>query len=293
MFVLKSLKKISVIGLGLLGSSVTLSVSRALSNVACIGYSHRESTRQKAREMGVVDVVCDDICESVKESDIVILATPIFTFEDIFAQIAPALKPGCIVTDVGSTKVLPHRWARNIFKDNAVYVGSHPIAGSEKRGLEYARDDLLVGANCIITEDEYTDAAAANLLGEFWSALGCYIKRMTPAVHDRIFGRVSHLPHLTAAALINATSHDDIVFAGKGFIDTTRVASGPANIWTDILLANGENSTSGIDELISELEKIKQAIKQGDEPGLAKLLDNAREKRAELIKEKLANREII
>ena len=290
---LKDLRQISVIGLGLLGSSVTLAVSRALPRVRSVGYSHREYTRQKALEMGVVDRVKDNLADSVRNSDLVILATPIFTFKDIFAEIKGSLKDSCIVTDVGSTKVLPHKWAKQVFGVEIRYVGSHPIAGSEKRGVEYGRDDLFAGANCILTQRSDTSVEAVEILKDFWSKLGAFVKIMSPVEHDRIFGRVSHLPHLTAAALMNATCKKDVCYAGKGFIDTTRVASGPSNIWADILLANGVNTTKGVDKLIGELEKIKEAILNNDEKALTRLLDGARNKRSELIEMKIANGEII
>jgi cyclohexadieny/prephenate dehydrogenase len=130
-----------VIGLGLLGSSVTLAISRNSFGVKTAGYSHRPSTRARARRLGVADVVFDDIRKSVADADVVILATPICTFGNTFKAIASALKKGCIVTDVGSTKVLPHKWAKHFLPKYVNYVGSHPIAGSEQRGVEFGRDD--------------------------------------------------------------------------------------------------------------------------------------------------------
>ncbi|MBU2596004.1 MAG: prephenate dehydrogenase/arogenate dehydrogenase family protein, partial [Planctomycetes bacterium] len=132
---MKNLQQVTVIGLGLLGSSVTLAVSRGNWGVKTAGYSHRETTRKRARKLGVADVIFDDIEESVADADIVILATPISTFRIIYKSIRSALKKGCIVTDVGSTKVLPHQWAKQYLPSYVSYVGSHPIAGSEQRGV--------------------------------------------------------------------------------------------------------------------------------------------------------------
>jgi len=140
---MKDLKQVAVIGLGLLGGSISLAVLRSFARVKVVGHTHRCSTRDKARELAVASEVVDDICQSVSNSDLVILATPLCTFENIFAEIADALPDGCIVTDVGSTKVLPHRWAAGKLPKKVHYVGSHPIAGSEQRGVEFARDDLF------------------------------------------------------------------------------------------------------------------------------------------------------
>ena len=204
-----------------------------------------------------------------------------------------ALPAGCIVTDVGSTKGLVHRWAEKILPKNVYYVGSHPIAGSEQRGVEFARDDLFEKALCILTTTPKTNRKAVGTLWRFWSAIGCTIKIMTPVQHDRILAQVSHLPHITAVSLVNANNIEDLKFAGKGFIDMTRIASGPANIWVDVLLTNANNITKGIDRITAELGKMKAAIKNGDGRQIEKLLEAARNKRNEMIAYKMKNKEII
>ncbi len=282
-----------MVGLGLLGGSITLAVLRTFSRVKVVGYTHRAITRRKARQLAVATEVVDDVKSSVSDADIVILATPIRTFEEIFSQIADALPSGCIVTDVGSTKVLPHRWAARKLPKTAHYVGSHPITGSEQRGIEFARDDLFDQATCILTTTKRPNNRAVQTLRKFWSELGCCVKLMTPAEHDRIFANVSHLPHLIAAALINANNAKELKFAGKGFIDTSRVASGPANIWADVLLTNANNTTRSIDKIIAELVKLKKAIKSQDKKQIENLLEAARSKRAALINYKIKKKELI
>jgi prephenate dehydrogenase len=292
-FILKDLRQITVIGLGLLGGSVALTAQRSGGMAKVVGFSHRPSTRRKARQFSIATNIVDDLSSSVVGSDIVILATPIYTFENIFAEISTHLKAGAVVTDVGSTKVLPHRWAAKQLPKNVYYVGSHPIAGSEQRGVEFSRDDLLEQADCIVTATKSTNRQAIRTVKEFWSRLGCRVKQMSPAEHDKVFANVSHLPHITAAALVNANDNDQLKYAGKGFMDTSRVASSPANIWVDILLANAGNCAKGIDRLKKELEEIKKAIKADDHKKLEKLLGKARGRRAKLIKDKLRKRELI
>ncbi len=289
---MKDLEKISVIGMGLLGSSVTLAIGRAFPRIEVVGFSHRAATREKARQMQVADVIEETLQGSVDQADLVILATPIRTFEAYFEQMQPCLKDGCMVTDVGSTKELPHRWAGRIFGNRVFYAGSHPIAGSEKRGVEYARDDLLFGARCIVTKTGGTNASTVKTLERFWTKLGCRVQVMSPQKHDRIFGHISHLPHLTAAALVNANLTETLKFAGKGFIDTSRVASGPANIWTDILLTNAENTAEGIDRLIAELGQLKTAILKKDEKRIQMLLEKARTRREAMIAYKIKQKEL-
>ena len=290
---MNDLRQITVMGLGLLGGSISLAALRSFTRIKVVGYTHRPSTRAKARRLAVATEVVDCLKSSVSKADIVILATPIATFEKTFSEIADTLPSGCIVTDVGSTKVLPHRWAAKKLPKRVHYVGSHPIAGSEQRGVEFARDDLFEGAMCILTTTKKTNRQAVQTLKKFWSKLGCSVKSMTPAEHDRIFANVSHLPHITAAALINANNNEELKFAGKGFMDTSRIASGPANIWADVLLTNANNTTKGIDKIIAELVKLKKAIKKENKREIEKLLEKARTKRAALIKYKIKQKEII
>jgi len=298
---LKDLKQITVIGLGLLGGSIILTVLRTFARVKIAGYSHRRTTRRKGRQLAATALrhcsgrakIVDDINESVSNADLVILATPICTFEKIFSDIADSLPAGCIVTDVGSTKVLSHRWAARKLPKAVHYVGSHPIAGSEQRGVEFARDDLFEQTTCILTTTKKTNRQAVQTLKRFWSELGCCVKLMRPAEHDRIFANISHLPHIIAAALINTNSSEELKFAGKGFIDTSRIASGPANIWADVLATNADNATKGIDKIIAELEKMKKALKSQNKKQIENLLEKARCKRSELIKYKIKKKELI
>ena len=280
-------------GLGLLGGSIASGVLRCFSGVKVVGFSHRASTRARARELAVAGEVVDSLEQSVCGADLVILATPISTFEDIFGRIGKFLQDGCIVTDVGSTKVLPHRWAQNMLPRRVHYVGSHPIAGSEKRGVDFARDDLYDRAMCILTATQKTNRQAVRMLEEFWSKLGCLVKLMKPAEHDRIFANVSHVPHVTAAALTNATNGREMKFAGKGFLDTSRIASGPANIWADVLMTNTGNISKGIDKVMAELLKLKKAVDSKDREQIEKLLTAAKKKREKLIDYKIEQKEII
>jgi prephenate dehydrogenase len=290
---MKKLEQISVIGTGLLGASVTLAAGQSLPEITTVAYSHRPVTRRKARRLGIADIIVDDITKCVETADIVILATPVSAFEQIFRDIANLLPDGCIVTDVGSTKALAHRWAKNFLAANVSYIGSHPIAGSEKRGVEFARDDLFFGARCILTKTANSNQNSLRTLRHLWSSLGCAVSVMTPPEHDRIFARISHLPHVLAAALINAGNPEQLKFAGKGFIDSSRIASGPANVWTDILITNSANISKSIEAVIRELRKLQRAVSKKNRNQIEKLIDRASSKRAALIKYKMRKNELL
>lgn len=290
---MKELKQISVIGMGLLGGSVSLAILRCLPGVRVVGYSHRPATRKKAKSLGAAHKIVDDIPKSVTATDLVIVATPICAFQQTFKAIKDSLPDGCIVTDVGSTKVLPHRWAAETLPATVYYVGSHPIAGSEQRGIEFASDNLFDQAHCVLTRTAKTDVGAIRTLKKFWSSLGCSVNVMEAGEHDRILANVSHTPHVVAAALINANRTDELKLAGKGFADTSRIASGPPNIWADVLLTNAANVSRSIDRVINELSKLQGAIDKGKKKRIEKLLEHARQKRSAMLKYKVDRRELI
>ncbi len=289
---MKSLRQVSIIGLGLLGGSVALGVRQRLPGTAVIGYSHRPATRRRAKALGVVTETAGNLKAAVATADLVVLATPIFTFEKYFIDLAGIVPPDCIITDVGSTKMLPHLWAEKRLTGRVRYVGSHPVAGSEQRGVEFARDDLFDRARCILTTTPTTDRRAVQTLRSFWSALGCSVQVMSPVEHDRVLANISHLPHVMAAGLVNASAEDEMLFAGKGFLDSTRIASGPPTVWTDVLLANRENIVAGMDRAIAELSKLRAAIKGGKREQIEQLLEAARRKRAALVKYKIRKKEL-
>ncbi len=261
--------------------------------MSVVGYSHRAATRAKARRLAIATEVAEQLSEAVSDVDLVILATPVFTFAEYFAHLNRLVRRGCIITDVGSTKVLPHRWAREQLTDGALYIGSHPIAGSEQRGIEFARDDLFVDARCILTTTQGANRVALGALRRFWSDLGCSVETMTAADHDRILANVSHLPHIIATGLVNASDPQDLRSAGKGYLDSTRIASGPADIWTDVLLANADNIVPGIDRVLAELTAVRHALKAEDRQTIQTLLEEARRKRAALVKYKIRKRELL
>ena len=278
---------------GLLGGSLAMSLSRCLPQVEVMGYAHRASTRRKVRQLGVVKEVTDSLADCVHDADIVVLATPICTFETLFRKMAVHLTEGCIVTDVGSTKVQVHQWARTYLPRSVHFVGSHPMAGSEQQGVEFARDDLFNRAACLVTHTGRIDPAVVALVVRLWRTLGCVVTCMTPVRHDRVVANISHTPHAAAVALVHASRSEFLPYAGKGFLDTSRIASGPANVWADIFLTNARQVDRGIETLIRQLRQIQKAIRQGRRSPLEKKLNQARDKRAAMVQDKLKSKELL
>ncbi len=200
-------RQLSILGVGLLGGSIGLACRTSLNNCKIIGYGHRKESLEEAVLSGVIDRGVADPAEAVEDADLVILCTPVGRFGDLLREIGPRLKKGAIVTDVGSTKRSVVAEAEKWLPAGAAFVGSHPMAGSEKRGVRFARADLFRDALCIVTPTAKTDAEAIGKVEGFWKMLGMWTKRMSAEEHDRLVGMVSHLPHVAAAALVAIRSH--------------------------------------------------------------------------------------
>jgi len=276
-----------------LGGSLGLAVGSALPGVRRVGYSHREVTVGKALELGVIDESCSTVAQAVRGARLVVLASPIGTFEEIMRKMDGHLAAGCIVTDVGSTKVLPVRLAGKYLRGDVEFVGSHPMAGSEQRGVEFSRGDLFFGARCIVTPTAKVKKQTVKFLEEFWTSIGMRVSHMTATRHDRVMGRISHLPHILAMSLLNISDPEQMLLCGKGFLDTTRIASGPINVWRDILTANAGNTEAAIGKLIKELAKAQKVLRQGDGKAIERLLGKAREKRNDLVEKKIQQGELL
>jgi prephenate dehydrogenase len=275
-------RRLSILGVGLLGGSIGLAVKEAVKGCTIVGYGHRRSSLQTAQQVGAIDESYDDPASAVRGADWVVLCTPVGVFPDVLRAIAPALASGVIVTDVGSTKASVVRIAKELVPKTAYFIGSHPMAGSEKRGVEFARADLLSGALCIVTPDESTNSDALVKVESFWRLLGMRTTRVSPAEHDRLLADVSHLPHAVAAALVAMQDEASFELAGKGFADTTRVAAGDAGLWRDIFLDNRDNLLAGIDRFRAQLDRLAKGLRESDASAVKAWLDAAAQRRGKL-----------
>ena len=280
-------QRLSIIGVGLLGGSIGLAVKAAGMRCHVVGYGHRSETVRRAKEVGAIDEFAASCKEAVRGMDLVILCTPVGLFTQIMAEVASDLPDQAIVTDVGSTKRSILKTSSNLLRNPARFVGSHPMAGSEKRGIEFARADLFQGARCILTPSDETDPAALERVDQFWQKLGMTTTRMSAADHDRLICDVSHLPHAVAAALIAMQSDAALPLAGKGFLDTTRIAGGDGALWRDILHDNADNLADSLARLRAQLDLILNLLSPSKRDELARWLDAAAERRAKLLAEKL------
>ncbi|WP_297454744.1 prephenate dehydrogenase/arogenate dehydrogenase family protein [Persephonella sp.] len=282
-------KNILIIGLGLIGGSIALSLKKEGYQGKIYGFDLSKDRVKKAIELGAIDegwTKLEDI--PWDKIDLVILSTPVRTFKEIAKKIKPFLKKDTVVTDVGSVKGDLVKQLEKILSP-VKFIGAHPIAGTEKEGVENAVIGLFKNKKLILTINEEDEATKR--LEKFWTDLGSKVEVMDADTHDFVFAAVSHLSHAVAFALVDAlislskeTGIDLFLYPGAGFKDFTRIAASSPNVWKDIFIENKENVLHTIDEFIKSIEKLRELIVQGDEERLIKLLSESREKRLSLEK---------
>jgi prephenate dehydrogenase len=279
------LRKLTILGPGLLGGSIGLAArQRKLAQRVAI-WARRPDAADQAYRLGAADDAGQDLPKMVAGADLVVLATPIGVMPALAEQLKPHLAPGCIVTDVGSVKYPVVNALTHTFAGTARFVGSHPMAGSEQSGIDAARANLFDGSVCIVTPRDDTDQPALKLVFDFWKALGCSVRTLAPQEHDEIVARISHLPHTVAAAVVNVVCRDGtqpLNFVGPGFKDLTRIASGPPEMWTEICLENRQEISRALGELIAELDRVRGLLDNADGIELQALLKRAKHFRDEL-----------
>lgn len=282
---MKKLDKLCVVGLGLIGGSIGMAVRKMRMAFKVYGLVRREESIEEARRYSVVDTATLDPRKAVTGSEMVIIATPIGTMEKIAAAIRPFVEKGCIVTDVGSSKLRVVGMLEKTFQPRSRFVGGHPMAGSERRGVRAARWDLFDGAPCILTPTGRTDEAALERVRELWENLGSKVSLLPPEIHDQIIAGVSHLPHVMAAALMNYLGRkrrDFLRYSGSGLRDLTRIAAGSPDLWTDICMSNRDELARAIGGYAKYLAGLEEALRQGDARKFRRALARGKELRDEL-----------
>ena len=271
------MRKLTIIGIGLLGGSIGLAARKRKAAGEVVGLVRRQATRVAAEKRGAVDWATLDLSAAVRGADLIILCTPIGTMASLARRVAKYLKPGCIVTDVGSVKAPVVRALEPIIaKAGGKYVGSHPMAGSEESGVHAARTNLFEGKVCIVTPTAHTNHTAQKKVIEFWTMLGATVRTLPPHDHDVMAARVSHLPHVVASALVNVVCRDGkrtLRYAGPGFRDTTRVASSAPEMWAEICAVNHHEIGRTLDDLIQQLTMARRNLGR---PALLKFLKRAK-----------------
>jgi prephenate dehydrogenase len=278
-------RKITILGVGLLGGSIGLAVRRRKLARQTAGFVRRAASLKDCEKAGVADFATTDLLAAVWDADLVILCASLGQMHLLAGRMLPALKPGVIVTDVGSVKAGVVRELETLLATSgAHFVGSHPMAGAEKTGVSAARADLFVNTVCVLTPTKKTNQAALKKVEQFWRAIGSRVLRLTPEIHDALVSRSSHLPHIIAATLASqvlnpAQPKPQAALCANGFRDTTRIASGSPEMWRDIALANRKNLAKSLDAFIADLQKFRRVLKKADAEAIATFFETAKKRR--------------
>jgi prephenate dehydrogenase len=258
-------EKIGIVGLGLIGGSIALAARELWPTSLVVGVDTKD-VLETAMRLHAIDVAADDLVV-LAEVDVVILAAPVRQNVALLAELEDAVRTPAIVTDVGSTKRAMADAARAL-PQRFTFVGGHPLAGAARGGLEHARPDMFRGRPWLLTPTGDGTGAAVEQLSAFARGLGAEPRVMPPDAHDHLVAFLSHLPQLTASALMQVVGDEvgesGLALAGRGLVDTTRLASSPADIWQDIASTNGDEIGAALDALIAVLEELKQDLKDGD-----------------------------
>jgi prephenate dehydrogenase len=279
---MKALNCVAIAGVGLIGGSVGLAVrSRNLAKNV-VGFGSQEKNLAAALQMGAISGVASDPRSAVAQADLVVVCAPVGHIVEQVRRIAALCRAGTLITDVGSTKEIIVGQLEQAAETDAAwrpevrFVGSHPLAGSEKRGSQHAEADLFVGRIVIVTPTPRTRPDDTQAVSDFWRSLGATVREMSASEHDRAMAATSHLPHLIAAAIAGSTPEEYVTLAASGWQDTTRIAAGDHSLWRQIMVANRANLLAALQHFSGRLDDWRKALEANDGPELDRLLREAK-----------------
>jgi prephenate dehydrogenase len=274
------LDRVAIVGVGLIGGSIGLALRERRLASEVVGVGRNQTSLSKARQLGAVDRFSTDIQEGVADANFIIVCTPVDTIAEFVHRISTMCRSDALITDAGSTKeaIVSAIERQQAGQPRGPYfVGSHPLAGDHRTGVEFARADLLGGRKVIVTPTAKSDRNALAKVGDFWTSLGAVVMEMSPAEHDAALAATSHLPHLVAFALTAATPQDLLPLAASGWRDTTRIAGGDPNMWRPIFTANRAHVLAALERFEGLVGEMRSALATGDERRLMQILEQARE----------------
>lgn len=270
-------ERITIVGVGLIGGSVGLAAKARNAARIVVGTGRDAANLAKAERLGAIDSGTTNLAESVRDSDLIVVCTPVDRIASTILAAAPHCKAGAIFTDGGSTKLNIVNEVGDRLPLSLHFVPAHPLAGSEKNGVENARADLFEKRLTILTP--LKNDVAAERVAAFWKALGSRVHVMPPDEHDRALAKTSHLPHAVAAAVASITPPEWLPLSAGGFRDVTRIAGGDPELWTAIFLANREAVLSALSRFTSRMDEFRRLVDTGDSAGLHAWLAEAKQVR--------------
>jgi prephenate dehydrogenase len=284
-------KKVCIIGCGLIGSSIARAIKKNNLSNKIVSSNRSDTTNKKVIKLNIVNDSSSDTKEMVKESDLIIIATPLSSYKGLIFKIKNSLKNGAILTDVGSVKEKAISLIEKNIPKNVSWISSHPIAGTEESGPEAGFSELFKDRWCIITPSNQAKKRDIKLLRNFWKKIGSRVDIMDAKQHDYILSITSHIPHLIAYNIVNTTldinekkKQEIVKYSAGGLRDFTRIAASNPIMWRDIFIQNRKNASIMIDKFIKNLRDLKKAIKNKNEKKLEKIFTKTKKIRKEIVK---------
>jgi prephenate dehydrogenase len=273
---MSKLKKVAIVGVGLIGGSVGLALRERCLAENVTGIARKKVTLDSALAVGAIDTATTDLEKGVADADIVVVSTPVDSIAQHVCRVVAVGKPR-LITDAGSTKArICQEIEVKLAGKSHPFVGSHPLAGDHRTGPENARADLFVGKTVVVTPTATTSAGDLEIARDFWQSLGAMVHVTSPEAHDQALAETSHLPHLVASAVACCTSQEYLPLTATGWADTTRVAAGDAELWTQIFGQNAEAMVPAIDRLVDQLQALRTQIAAGKWDELQEILQQAK-----------------
>jgi prephenate dehydrogenase len=266
---------LSIVGVGLIGGSIALAARKRRLVDRIVGCDRGEEVLARAQNLGILDEATTDPCQAVRNASLVVICTPVDQVIDTVNRCSESCRPGTLLTDVGSTKSAIVRRLAGRMPPGVSFVGSHPVAGSEKAGPEHACADLFDGKVVVVTPAGDPPVAVSTICG-FWRALGGRVETMSPEHHDEVLALTSHLPHLVSSVLAGVLPLEWRRLTGTGFRDTTRLASGSPELWRAIFLSNRPALLEALEQFRAQMEMYRSALSAGDGERLRLLLEQGK-----------------
>ena len=284
------INKICFIGMGLINSSLARTLKRKKFYKISVGNSRSNETLSIVKKLNIVDFIESDCREAVKEADLVVIGIPVKAYQGVLKKISNHLKPGCIITDVGSVKLSLVKSFNNFIPKNVFVVPGHPIAGTENSGPEAGFDGLFEKGWCILTPDPKLNIEKVNIVKEMWEVVGMKVDIMSPSYHDMVLAITSHIPHIIAYSIVGTVSNlenslkkEVVKYAASGFKDFTRIAASDPTMWRDIMLLNKRAILNMLTIFKKDLASLEKAIENEDADFMYKLFSETRKIRKDII----------
>lgn len=274
---------VAIVGVGLIGGSLAASLkARGTVDPTVIGVGRNQQRLEQACAEGLVDQVTTDLADAAARADLIVFCTPVDLIVAEVREAAGHCRPGTLLTDAGSVKSAICTKLSGDLAESVTFIGSHPLAGSERRGFEHADARLFEGRVCVVTPDSSAPEQQVARLVRFWESVGMRVVQLTPEAHDAALAQTSHVPHLVACALAESLDERNRTLASTGFQDSTRIAAGDPDIWSPIVLQNAAQILEGLEVFSRRVDEFKRAIRDQDAAALRKLLESAKSCRESL-----------